>query len=187
MTSAARGDSSPVAASAWMVDSGSSAVPIDSVFDGCAALEPDVEVDGSVEAGGSVGTSATSGGDVATSLVDGSNTEVAAMIGSAGFAGAAGFSGSVVADRNVETARATPSAMDWGPPSPVDPLPDAGPGTRTMSVELLNDSSGAPSRSGVMLSAKTPTRSNPTVAVDAISMRPNRDVGSWGGAANSDG
>lgn len=93
----------------------------------------------------------------------------------------------VVAGLNtVETVRAELSATD-NAATPREPSADAEPGARTNWVVAVSAPSGAPRRSGVMLSARNPTSSRLTVAVEAMRMRPARDAGSWGGAASSDG
>lgn len=136
----------------------------------------------------STGMSATGGSDGAT-WPGGEITEVVTVpVGSIGFSGSVSSTGDVVvAVSNVDTARSTLLTTDSFPPLAVDLSPDAELGITTMSVLSMIDSSGAPTWSGVMLNTRTPTRTSPMVAVEAMSRWPSRDVGSCGGAASSEG
>jgi len=116
-----------------------------------------------------------SGASVARVVIGGGSVAVGA--GTSGLSAGTSFPDTDVEVSNVDTARRTLSASDCGAPTGT-PLADSGPGPATTLLVEMRVSSGDPSRSGVMLSASTPTRSRPTVAVVPMSIRPSVDVGS---------
>jgi len=155
----------------------------------CVVNAAALDADGPVVTGGggfdgwggcvvAVGRSAIatgSGASVARVVIGGGSVAVGA--GTSGLSAGTSFPDTDVAVSNVDTARRTLSARDCGAPTGT-PLADSDPGPATTLLVEMRVFSGDPSRSGVMLSASTPTRSRPTVAVVPMSIRPSVDVGS---------
>lgn len=98
--------------------------------------------------------------------------------------GAVSLPAGTVPVRNVDTTRSTRSMRTAGVVASSTAADPSGVSTSEVTAPV---GSAVPSRFGVIDSARNPTSNSPTVAVEAMSTRPVRDVGSWIGAGSSEG